>query len=104
METLLSVAETLGISGVTKSHAKDKMTKVISAYVLEHPEEILYRSTEPIVVRIDTEALNNITIPDLPSGCINEFSTDREVTNYFYGVLTIEGEDKEHTPFVVSLI
>ena len=42
-ETLLSVAMALGISGVAKSHAKDKMIKVISAFVLEHPEEILSR-------------------------------------------------------------
>ena len=42
-EALLSVAETLGITGVAKSHAKEKMTKVISTYVLEHLEEILSR-------------------------------------------------------------
>lgn len=73
-------------------------------YFIRLTGKILYRSTEPIEVRIDTEALNSITIPDLPSGCASKFSADKEVMNYSYGVLTIEGEDKEHTPFVVSLI
>ena len=73
-------------------------------YVIRLTGKILYRSTEPIEVRIDTENLNSITIPDLPSGCVNMFSADKEVMNYSFGVLTIEGEDNEHTPFVVSLI
>ncbi|MBO6252354.1 MAG: hypothetical protein J6O49_01695, partial [Bacteroidaceae bacterium] len=66
--------------------------------------KILYRSTEPIEVRIDTNDLNSITIPDLPSSCVCKFSTESEVMNYSFGVLTIEGKDKFDTPYVVSLI
>ena len=66
--------------------------------------QILYRSTEPIAVRIDTDDLNSITIPDLPSCSVSKFSTKVEVMDYLYGVLTIEGKDKNNSPFVVSLI
>ena len=73
-------------------------------YVVRLTGKILYRSTEPIEVRIDTNDLNSITIPDLPSGCVSKFSTETEVMNYSFGVLTIEGKDKDDTPYVVSLI
>ena len=73
-------------------------------YVVRLTGKILYRSTEPIEVRIDTNDLNSITIPDLPSSCISKFSTETEMMNYSFGVLTIEGKDKDDTPYVVSLI
>jgi hypothetical protein len=73
-------------------------------YTDQQTEKILYRSTEPIAVRIDTDDLNSITIPDLPSCCVSKFSTKVEVMDYSYGVLTIEGKDKNNSPFVVSLI
>ena len=73
-------------------------------YAIRLTGKILYRSTEPIEVRIDTNDLNSITIPDLPSSCISKFSTETEMMNYSFGVLTIEGKDKDDTPYVVSLI
>ena len=73
-------------------------------YAIRLTGKILYRSTEPIEVRIDTNDLNSITIPDLPSSCVSRFSTETEVMNYSFGVLTIEGKDKDDTPYVVSLI
>lgn len=73
-------------------------------YADQQTEKILYRSTEPTEVRIDTDDLNSITIPDLPSCCVSKFSTKVEVMDYSYGVLTIEGRDKNNSPFVVSLI
>ena len=73
-------------------------------YADQQTEKILYRSTEPTEVRIDTDDLNSITIPDLPSCCVSKFSTKVEVMNYSYGVLTIEGKDKNNSLFVVSLI
>ena len=73
-------------------------------YVVRLTEKILFRSTEPIEVRIDTNDLNSITIPDLPSSCVSKFSTETEVMNYSFGVLTIEGKDESDTPYVVSLI
>ena len=73
-------------------------------YAIRLTGEILYRSTEPIEVRIDTNDLNSITIPDLPSSCVSKFSTEKEVMNYSFGVLTIEGKDEFDTPYVVSLI
>lgn len=73
-------------------------------YAIRLTGEILYRSTEPIEVRIDTNDLNSITIPDLPSSCVSKFSTETEVMNYLFGVLTIEGKDKSDTPYVVSMI
>ena len=73
-------------------------------YADQQTEKILYRSTEPLEVRIDTDDLNSIIIPDLPSYCESKFSTMAEVMNYSYGVLTIEGRDKNNSPFVVSLI
>ena len=73
-------------------------------YAIRLTGKILYRSTEPIEVRIDTNDLNSITIPDLPSSCVSRFSTETEVMNYSFGVLTIEGKDKSDTPYVVSLI
>lgn len=73
-------------------------------YAIRLTGKILYRSTEPIEVRIDTNDLNSITIPDLPSSCVSKFSTEKEVMNYSFGVLTIEGKDKSDTPYVVSLI
>ena len=65
---------------------------------------ILYRSAEPMEVRIDTDDLNSITIPDLSGSCVSKFSTETEVMNYSFGVLTIEGEDKDSNSYVVSLI
>ena len=65
---------------------------------------ILYRSAEPMEVRIDTDDLNSITIPDLSGSCVSKFSTETEVMNYSYGVLTIEGKDKDGNSYVVSLI
>ena len=73
-------------------------------YAIRLTGKILYRSTEPIEVRIDTNDLNSITIPDLPSSCVSKFSTEKEVMNYSFGVLTIEGKDKSDIPYVVSLI
>ena len=73
-------------------------------YAIRLTGKILYRSQEPIEVRIDTNDLNSITIPDLPSGCVSKFSTETEVMNYSFGVLTIEGKVKSDTPYVVSLI
>ena len=73
-------------------------------YAIRLTGKILYRSTEPMEVRIDTNDLNSITIPDLPSSCVSKFSTETEVMNYSFGVLTIEGKDKSDTPYVVSLI
>jgi hypothetical protein len=73
-------------------------------YTDQQTEKILYRSTEPIAVRIDTDDLNSITIPSLPSYCVSKFSTKAEVMDYSYGVLSIEGRDKNNSPFVVSLI
>ena len=73
-------------------------------YVVRLTGKILYRATEPIEVRIDTNDLNSITIPDLPSSCVSRFSTETEVMNYSFGVLTIEGKDDSDTPYVVSLI
>lgn len=73
-------------------------------YVVRLTGKILYHATEPIEVRIDTNDLNSITIPDLPSGCVSKFSTETEVMNYSFGVLTIEGKDEFDTPNVVSLI
>ena len=73
-------------------------------YADQQTEKILYRSTEPIAVRIDTDDLNSITIPSLPSYCVSKFSTKAEVMDYSYGVLSIEGRDKNNSPFVVSLI
>ena len=73
-------------------------------YAIRLTGKILYRATEPIEVRIDTNDLNSITIPDLPSSCISKFSTETEMMNYSFGVLTIEGKDKDDTPYVVSLI
>ena len=73
-------------------------------YADQQTEKILYRSTEPIAVHIDTDDLNSITIPGLPSCCVSKFSTKVEVMDYSYGVLTIEGKDKNNSPFVVSLI
>lgn len=73
-------------------------------YAIRLTGKILYRSTEPIEVRIDTNDLNSITISDLPSSCVSKFSTETEVMNYSFGVLTIEGKDKDDTPYVVSLI
>lgn len=73
-------------------------------YVIKMTGKILYRSTEPVEVLIDTDGLNSVTIPGLPSSCVSKFSTESEVMNYSYGVLTIEGEDNEHTLFAVSLI
>lgn len=73
-------------------------------YAIRLTGKIFYRSTEPIEVRIDTHDLNSITIPDLPSSCVSKFSTETEVMNYSFGVLTIEGKDKSDIPYVVSLI
>ena len=73
-------------------------------YADQQTGKILYRSTEPIEIHIDTDDLNSITIPDLPSCCGSKFSTKTEVMNYTYGVLTIEGRDKNNSPYVVSLI
>ena len=73
-------------------------------YAIRLTGKILYRATEPIEVRIDTNDLNSITIPDLPSSCVSKFSTEKEVMNYSFGVLTIEGKDEFDTPYVVSLI
>ena len=73
-------------------------------YVVKLTGKILYRSQKPVEVRIDTNDLNSITIPDLPSSCVSRFSTETEVMNYSFGVLTIEGKDKNDTPYVVSLI
>ena len=73
-------------------------------YAIRLTGKILYRATEPIEVRIDTNDLNSITIPDLPSSCISKFSTETEMMNYSFGVLTIEGKDEFDTPYVVSLI
>ena len=73
-------------------------------YVIRLTGKILYRSTEPIEIRIDTNDLNSITISDLPSSCISKFSTETEVMNYSFGVLSIEGKDKSDIPYVVSII
>ena len=73
-------------------------------YADQQTEKILYRSTEPIAVHIDTDDLNSITIPGLPSCCVSKFSTKVEVMDYSHGVLSIEGRDKDNSPFVVSLI
>lgn len=73
-------------------------------YVVRLTGKILYRSTEPIEVHIDTHGLNNITIPNLPVSCVSKFSTETEVMNYSFGVLTIEGEDGDNKPYVVSII
>ena len=73
-------------------------------YAVRLTGKILYRSTEPIEVRIDTNDLNSITIPDLPSSCVSKFSTETEVMNYSFGVLSIEGKDKSDIPYVVSII
>ena len=73
-------------------------------YANQQYEKVLFRSKDPIEVRIDTKDLNNITIPDLPSNCVSKYSTQKEVMHYSFGVLTIEGYDENHYPFVVSLI
>lgn len=65
---------------------------------------IIYRSAEPVEVRIDTDDLNSIIIPDLQGNCVCKFSTETEVMNYSFGVLTIEGIDESDNPYVVSLI
>ena len=73
-------------------------------YANQRTEKILFRSMEPLEVRIDTEDMNSITIAGLPSTCVSKFSTDTEEMNYSYGVLTIEGHDKSGEPYIVSLI
>ena len=73
-------------------------------YANQRTEKILFRSTEPLEVRIDTKEMNSITIEGLPSTCVSRFSTDTEEMNYSYGVLTIEGHDKTGEPYIVSLI
>ena len=73
-------------------------------YAIRLTGKILYRSQEPIEVRIDTNDLNSITIPDLPGSCVSKFSTETEVMNYSFGVLTIEGKDKSDISYVVSII
>ncbi|MBR1546885.1 MAG: hypothetical protein IJ633_08860 [Prevotella sp.] len=73
-------------------------------YANQRTENVIYRSKEPIEVRIDTEDLNAVTIPGLPATCVSKFSTEKEEMNYSYGVLTIEGHDKSGEPFIVSLI
>ena len=65
--------------------------------------EILYRSENPVEVRIDTEDFNNITISGLPSSCANTFSTKLDEMEYRYGVLYIKGSDAK-TPYVVALM
>ena len=73
-------------------------------YANQRTENVIYRSKEPIEVRIDTEDLNAVTIPGLPATCVSKFSTEKEEMNYSYGVLTIEGHDKSGEPYIVSLI
>ena len=73
-------------------------------YANQRTENVIYRSKEPIEVRIDTEDLNAVTIPGLPAICVSKFSTEKEEMNYSYGVLTIEGHDKSGKPYIVSLI
>jgi hypothetical protein len=77
---------------------------VAVVYADRQTGRILYRSVEPVEVRIDTDDLNSITIPDLPGSCVSRFSTETEVMNYSYGVLTIEGKDKDGNSYVVRLI
>ena len=64
----------------------------------------LWKLVQPIEVHIDTHELNNITIPNLPVTCVSKFSTETEVMDYSFGVLTIEGEDENNKPYVVSII
>ena len=40
-ETLVHVAQRLGVEGVAKSHSKERMAETISGFVLSHPEECL---------------------------------------------------------------
>ncbi len=40
-ETLVHVAQRLGVEGVAKSHSKERMADAISGFVLSHPEECL---------------------------------------------------------------
>ena len=73
-------------------------------YANQRTEKILFRSMEPLEVRIDTEDMNSITIVGLPNTCVSKFSTDTEEMNYSFGVLTIEGHNKSGEPYIVSLI
>ena len=40
-ETLIYVAQWLGVEGVAKSHTKERMAATISDFVLSHPEECM---------------------------------------------------------------
>ena len=73
-------------------------------YANQQTGEILYRSTEPMEVRIDTDDLNSVTILGLPNNCVSKFETKAEMMNYAYGVLTIEGKGQDGDSYVVNLI
>lgn len=47
-------------------------------YANQRTEKILSHSTEPMEVRIDTDAMNSITIVGLYATCISKLSTDTE--------------------------
>lgn len=65
--------------------------------------KILYRSEEPVEVRIDTEDFNCVTIPALPGTFISTFSTHEAEMDYLYGVLYIKGSDGDK-PYIVALL
>ena len=134
-ETLVHVAQRLGVEGVAKSHSKERMADAISGFVLSHPEECLkqFSVKELLLLKdfVDEGADTSIVRPNrkyydtlrellfvsayhdkkkrslyflLPVSCVSKFSTETEVMNYSFGVLTIEGIDESDNPYVVSLI
>ena len=91
------------------THVVESKNAVVTLYATivyanQRSEKILFRSTEPLEVRIDTDDMNSLTIFGLPATCISKFSTDTEEMNYSCGVLTIEGHDKSGEPYIVSMI
>jgi len=107
MDNVLAVQEYHQIANVVDSRDAIITLYATVVYADYRTGEIIYRSEGPIEVSVDTEKLNDITIPDLPRSCVSHFSTQADEMHYNYGVLTIlvhkESKTGEHA-YVVSLV
>lgn len=85
------------------------LVKASVVYTNARTGQILYRSTEPIDVQIDTVNDCEVIVPALPDdlGCFGTFSTYWQDMEWANGVLTIKGignPQVDKDPYVVTLM
>lgn len=101
----LAVEDFLAHANVVSEDEYSSTVYVSVVYANLDNGEILYRSLEPLEVRLSSLDMT-IMIPDLPVSCVSKFSIDDLKMCYSFGMLVIYGDTppKGKAPFAVTMI